>query len=564
MRVHCLGGESITASVPLARLSRLPLTVGSIGSLFATNLARLSNPPKVRLILRRKNLAKALLTAQDSGWASPFPPSVSPGPHVSLTLERDALSRRTDGFEVEATATSSDRVEQSRVLPDGSAGGSAKAVRSTVFDDLVRNDPISTLIITTKSPQTILSLRPLIPRLSSKSTIVLCQNGMGVLEGLLDRYWPDDSEGAGGLYGAGGRPSFICATTTHGVWRKDQSHFIHAGLGDVKFGVVPNRAVLSSLANLPSPSWGESYNNPLLNARSLTLPTLDHLPLTPATVSLHETVSALLRTDLRASWLPLPTLQIAQLQKLAVNTSVNCLTGILGVSNGALVASNKAKRIIRSVSTECALVFSAHIAREEGRWEPPALYSDSEDDDATSNSSFPYSFALQSSSHPPPPPLPDSHPLSASSLADYTFRVCTATGKNLSSTLQDLLAVTPAAPHAPSLMEIDYINGYVVALGRRYGLPTPVTETLGSVVQLKEQMVRAGAVDQVVETRLRTERRKYLAERERGPVFVQTRNGLGETRRKELARAEKHQGQRSARFERDRRSSAERGRRASF
>ncbi|ORY91465.1 ketopantoate reductase PanE/ApbA C terminal-domain-containing protein [Leucosporidium creatinivorum] len=544
MRIHCLG-------------------VGSIGSLFATNLAQLSNPPKVRLILRRKNLAKSLLTAQDSGWTSHFPPSVSPGPHISLTVERDALARRTDGFEVEATATPADRAEQSRVLSDGSGGGSAKAVRSSTFGDLVRNDPISTLIITTKSPQTIPSLRPLLPRLSSKSTIVLCQNGMGVLEGLLDHYWPDDVEGAGGLYGAGGRPSFICATTTHGVWRKDHNHFVHAGVGDVKFGVVPNRAVLSSLANLPSPSWGDAYNNPLLNARSLALPTLEHLPLTPDTVSLHQTVSALLQSELRASWLPLPTLQIAQLQKLAVNTSVNCLTGILGVNNGSLVGSGKAKRIIRSVSNECALVFSAHIAREEGRWEPPVLYSDSEDDDAASLSSFPSSLPLNSSSHPPPPPLPESHPLSASSLADYTIRVCMATSNNLSSTLQDLLAVTPTQPHRPSQTEIDYINGYVVALGRRYGLPTPVTDTLGNVVQLKEQLVRAGAVDRVVETRLKSERRKQLTERERDPVFLQTRKEQGESRRKEFERAEEHREQRSGRFERDRRRSLEQRRRHS-
>lgn len=386
---------------------------------------------------------------------------------------------------------------------------------------------------------------------------------MGVLEGLLDRYWPDDVEGAGGLYGAGGRPTFICATTTHGVWRKNHCHFVHAGMGDVKFGVVPNRAVLTSLASLPTPSWGDSYNNPLLNARSLTLPTLEHLPLTPDTVSLHETVSALLQTELRASWLPLPTLQIAQLQKLAVNTSVNCLTGILGVNNGALVKSGKAKRIIRSVSAECALVFSAHIAREEGRWEPPALYSDSEDDNMTSSSFFPSSFPLHSSSHPPPPTLPDSHPLSASSLADYTIRVCAATSNNLSSTLQDLLAVDHAKPHAPSQTEIDYINGYVVALGRRYGLSTPVTDTLGNVVQLKEQMVRAGAVDQVVETRLRSERRKHLVERKgRVPVFVQMRKQRQESKRKELERADEHMEQRSERFERDRRSSAERRRRS--
>lgn len=524
----------------------------------------MSNPPHVRLILRRKNLAKALLTVDESSWSSPFPPAVSPGPHVSLTMERDALARRTNGFEVEATPTASDRAEQRRVLPDGTGGPSAKVVRSSTFGDLVRNDPISTLIITTKAPSTIPSIRALLPRLSSKSTIVLCQNGMGVLEGLLDRYWPDDVEGGSGLYGAGGRPSFICATTTHGVWRKDENHFVHAGLGDVKFGVVPNRAVLSSLASLPSPSWGpDPSRNPLLNARSLTLPTLDHLPLNADTVSLHQTVSALLRSQLRASWLPLPTLQIAQLQKLAVNTSVNCLTGILGVNNGALVGSRKARRIVRSIAAECAAVFSAHIAREEGRWQPPALYEDSEDDSSSSSSSsFPSSHSLPSS-HPPPPPLPESHPLSAPALTDYTLRILFSTSTNLSSTLQDLLSVSSpsTAPPGGTSTEIDYINGYVVALGRRYGIPTPVTETLGTLVGLKEQMVRVGAVDQVVETRIKSERRKMLsnAAAASGEVaFERSREDKNEGRRRREERAEEEIEKRRVRFERDRRIGAER------
>lgn len=395
---------------------------------------------------------------------------------------------------------------------------------------------------------------------------------------MLNRYWPDDVEGAPGLYGAGGRPSFICATTTHGVWRKGSNHFVHAGVGDIKFGIVPNSAVLSALSSIQAPMWGDDSNNPILNPRSLTSPTLDHLPLTSATVSLRETVAALLESDLRASWLPLPTLQVAQLQKLAVNTSVNCLTALLGVHNGALVGSRKARALVCSVTEECSAVFAAHIAREEGRWTPPPLGTTEELDlldTAASTSSSTQSPAPQSSSsssHPPPPPLPESHPLSANSLADYTLRVLFSTSTNLSSTLQDILSTEPSSAFAPSRTEIDFINGYVVALGTRYRVHTPVVETLGRLVGLKEEMLRVGAVDRVVESRLTNATRRVspparpLSDQN---ILAQRRLGGGGGQQLEVekkkahVRAEQQRALRDSRFQRDRRIGEERLRRSS-
>ena len=90
---------------------------------------------------------------------------------------------------MEITPSPQDKLEIGR---NAMGGASTSSGTSTKFPDLVRNDPIDTLFITTKAPQTLPALHALLPRLSSASTIVLCQNGMGVLEGLLDKYWPDD------------------------------------------------------------------------------------------------------------------------------------------------------------------------------------------------------------------------------------------------------------------------------------------------------------------------------------------------------------------------------------
>lgn len=480
MRYHCLGGEHFIRA-PSERHTNVIL-VGSIGSLIATNLASLSSN-KVRLVLRRKDLASHLLAASSAASAA----AVRAEPLATLRIERDGLVKRTEGLEVEMTASLEDRE-----LELG-GGQSSKIIRN--YPNLIRNDPIETLIITTKAPSTIPSIQSLLPRLSSASTIVICQNGMGVLEGLLDRYWPDDNSTSGMLgYGSGGgRPSFICATTTHGVWRKSASHFVHAGMGDIKFGVVPNRAVTESISRTVSPSWGSNYNNPLLNPRSLVSPNLSHIPLNETTHSLHSTLKDLLQIHLHPAWLPLPTLQIAQLQKLAVNCSVNALTAVMGVHNGALVGSKGARDLISSISDECSAVFAAHLAREEGKWSPPPIY----DEETLPNSIIP--------PHPSPPPLPASHPLSSASLTHYTLKVVFKTSVNLSSTLQDLLAIPaspyPPSPTLPSRTEVDFINGYVVALARRYGISAPITESLGTLVKLKEEMLRSGAIDRVVASR---------------------------------------------------------------
>ncbi|GJN89569.1 hypothetical protein Rhopal_002556-T1 [Rhodotorula paludigena] len=473
MRFHCLG-------------------VGSIGSLLAANLAQLPST-QVRLILRRKDLAAQLLTPGASG-----PDGLPSG---TLTIERSGLARRTSGLEMELTRSPHD------VYDHASASTSSNGYK-IVPQKWHRVDPIDALVITTKAPQTLPAVKHLLGRLSSRSVVVLCQNGMGVLESLLEEYWPQDrsdeleQDGEAGRArrdGFGARPSFVCATTSHGAWRKGGGHFVHAGMGDIKFGVLPNRAVLSAIANYPNPPWLSPADNPLLNPRSLVQPSLTHLPETPVTANLYSTLSALTSlNELDPSWLPLPAFQIAQLQKLAVNASVNSLTALAGVNNGALVGSQKAKRLIEAVSRECSDVFAAHLAREEGSWTPPPrdLY-----DDFSDSSPDP-------AAHPPPPPLPPAHPLAPRSLLDYTERVLFKTAPNVSSTLSDLLSLQSNSPrgrfsfpdHAPSLptrTEIDFINGYVVALGRKYGIRTETVKALGDLVLLKEEMGRVGAIDRV-------------------------------------------------------------------
>ncbi|KAK4055588.1 2-dehydropantoate 2-reductase (Ketopantoate reductase) (KPA reductase) (KPR) [Microbotryomycetes sp. JL201] len=538
MRVHCLG-------------------VGSIGSLVAASLASSANPPLVRLILRKKALAAAL--AEVTPTSSPPGPSSSATlqsvPHVSLVIERDGLARRTSGLEVELLPSPSDLAEQTRLLPDGSPGGSARAIKSSTIETarLLRNDPISTLIVTTKATSMIPAIQPLLSRLSSNSTIVLCHNGMGVLETLLERFWPTDDTAPGqtSTYGnMGGRPNFICALTTHGMWRKGANHFVHAGMGDFKFGVLPNRAAQAVIAEAVGSA--QARDNPVLNPKSVVKPTLEHIPVTNETMSLRQTINSLLSSQLRATWLPFQTLQIAQLQKLAVNASLNGLTALMQVHNGALASSPRSRQLVSTIARECADVFAAHLAYEDGSWHPENPHNER--------------AAM----------LPDEHVLSHKSLTDYTMKVVRNSNRNVSSTLQDILSTTIdldlldttsssnsssilTKPSSFSRTEVEYIHGYIQTLANKYRVRVPTVSTIGQLVLLKEELIKNGSVDALVNERLSKraqgqDQQKSVAydtttasEKEGGTV------ARAQRRKKRYARAEKHLSTRAQRFERDRR-----------
>ncbi|KAM0746587.1 hypothetical protein T439DRAFT_134694 [Meredithblackwellia eburnea MCA 4105] len=504
------------------------LGAGSVGSFMA---ASLHNPPStiVRLMVRRKDHLRMLLNSGEGYTPLTYDPqSARSAPSATIRIDREGIAKRSEGLEVELIPT-----EEDRARSDDKDSHLNRDFQTPI--DSIRNDQIDVLFITTKANQTLESLRPIIPRLSSRSTIVLCQNGMGVLEHILDRFWPEDkTSGSAATTSFGvssgetrGRPSFICATNTHGIYRTTDAHFVHAGRGSISFGVVPNEAVRSSVV---SDYLSNASQNSILNPRSLSIPSLSHLPISPATQSLHYTIKTLQENAiLRCEWLPLPAFQIVQLQKLCANTAINAITAILGVRNGASVNSPHARSIIQDVVEECSTVFAAHLSYEEGTWAPPphSPPTSSVEDDRDylpTRQQLTSSSRAALSSESSPAPFPEEHPLSPQSLFHYTTTIMFKTASNISSTLADLLRVTSKADlskvtylHSsprgspspsstpnfpPTATEVEYLHGFVQALGEQYGIATPLIRTLGNLVRLKEQMIREGELDHVVQRRL--------------------------------------------------------------
>lgn len=223
------------------------LGLGSIGSFVAHSLRSLSNPPPVTLLIHRPGLYQDLAS---QGWK------------LGLRLTENGALQERDGFDTEML------------------GKSASA------------DPIHNLILTVKASATVSALEPIKHRLGRQSTICLFQNGMGQIDDLNTRIFPDPET----------RPVYMFGIMRHGVYLRSSTEAILAGPnGRASLGVV------GSTEQSSRPGQAQYLLETLLQ--------------TPA---LHCE---------RMEWADLLK---AQLLKLAANCVLNPLTGILDVRNGCV------------------------------------------------------------------------------------------------------------------------------------------------------------------------------------------------------------------------------------
>ncbi len=147
-------------------------------------------------------------------------------------------------------------------------------------------------------------------------------------------------------------------------------------------------------------------------------------------------------TSLNTSLLPIQSMQHQLLLKLVINAAINPITAILGVKNGELIGNSAAHRLIREVAQESSHIILTYLN---------SLQQSSPDSD----SSLSPDLVLQ---------------FNPTFLERQIISVCSKTATNTSSMLADVT-------HGKRT-EIEYINGYLVALGKRLGLKTPVNEML--------------------------------------------------------------------------------------
>jgi 2-dehydropantoate 2-reductase len=328
--------------------------------------------------------------------------------------------------------------------------------------------PIESLIVTLKCPQTLPAIQEIRHRISPDSVITLLQNGMGVYDELCEKVWPDTSR----------RPQFILGSTTHGVappsnsrakgWRLQtkagavstggtvlSKAVLHHGMGDIKLSVVPDPRAEVDFASRLFPSV-DSPTSP-----SLPLPSLSTHDSTKAS-PLEQTLSALLSlNDLSTTILPISQMHHQLLLKLVVNAAINPITAILGVRNGELIGSSPVHRMIVALASESSRVILSYLT---------SLHSDGASSaTATAN--------LARSSNAAGVSKDVQAMFQPSALQAQILNVCSLTAPNASSMLVDV--------EAGRQTEIDYINGYLVALGQRMNIPTPVNEMLMLMLKAK-------------------------------------------------------------------------------
>ncbi|KAH7916413.1 ketopantoate reductase PanE/ApbA C terminal-domain-containing protein [Hygrophoropsis aurantiaca] len=395
------------------------LGIGPIGSLVAHNL-RTVLPRTHPVTLIHKNMRQAMALKELGG---------------TITVENQGILRSSDGFDAEVFSPGSN-------FGTGLAHDPNSSTSSSPPPEDIRSDPIESLFITTKAHTTHDAITRLLPRLTSSSTIVLMQNGMGIYEDLVQRVFRNPNE----------RPHFILGANTHGAWMKGFYHVVHAGVGDIEFGVAPDARGRDFEAALSDESVPK--HDRTLQLDDITKPgdnTFERYR------SLRHTVAVLGSLDgLRTTWKPIADVQLAMRRKLVVNAVVNPLTALMGCRNGELFKHDASRRIMQNICAEAEAVYQAQAEAEAQAW----LESFGPDVDERNVPLGRFPTALNQEQ-----------------LVREVLRVAQVTGGNISSMCSDV--------QKGRNTEVDFMNGYLVKLGEQYNIPTPTNNTLLNLVKMR-------------------------------------------------------------------------------
>lgn len=246
------------------------LGLGSIGSFVAHSLRSIPNPPPVTLLVHRPGLYEELAS---HGWK------------LGLRLTENGPLQERGGFDAEMLGKSAS------------------------------TDPIHNLIVAVKASATVSALEPIKHRLGRQSTICLFQNGMGQIEDLNTRIFPDPET----------RPIYMFGIMRHGVYLRSATEAILAG---------PNGRASLGLVGSSIPSSEQAQAQYLLKT----------LLQTPALQCEHMEWADLLK---------------AQLLKLAANCVLNPLTAILDARNGCVKDNPDLWPLHERLLSEISMVFQS-------------------------------------------------------------------------------------------------------------------------------------------------------------------------------------------------------------
>jgi 2-dehydropantoate 2-reductase len=528
MRFHVVGvggGTGALLSYHIKRATRLLADSQSLGGIGTNNvglngeiLGNLPNPSVLNHLPGPHESGVTLRIQKNN-----FMKKAVDNHHNGVTIERDGIARTERGFNIQLTGAFD------------ALGGAFKASSSQIQDPNQAGTSIceslgyptgslDALVIATKPQYTVSILEPLAKSLTPASTLVLLQNGQGVLDEILPRYFPDSKN----------RPNIIMATSTHRLWTKSRLHAVHAHLGRMDIAVLPGSNVGVNYEKIWTPSnfaedeeirrrQQHSYGNEeptdkggfgrFARKNSQQLVSLDrsyataapdqllsmyanrsHSPLVPTlnmdaipsndrTRTLTETLSVLQSLPLEVTWQPVRRFQLKAIQNLVVSACIDPITSLVGCRNGHLFGNRFAEQAMRDVCKESSEVLRllAERTRENAQKVLKNQSSDSQELQSTTNQDFLFgSDELIGNFNLPDHPTLDPS-LQPGALFDTVQRAVRMTSPQFSMMYHDL-----NTSNVRNNSEINYINGYIGRLGRSLGIATPVNDMLVSMIRLKQ------------------------------------------------------------------------------
>jgi 2-dehydropantoate 2-reductase len=353
----------------------------------------------------------------------------------TIRIEHNGVITSSTGYESEVFK----KIEEPKLEVRGTRRRSTIFTKETPVEHL---QTIESLIITTKAHRTIHAVKLLLPRLSTDCTIVLLHNGLGVYEQLIQEVFRNPET----------RPHFILASNTHGAWQRHFTKVVHTVIGEIEFGIVPDAGGRDFEVSLKD----ERIPKHDRHLRIDDIGTVDD-PYFLRYRSLRLTVAALSAMEaLDAKWKPIGDVHVAMRRKLVVNAVISPLTALIGCRNGDLFKHNETLRIARKVCYEASTAYT-----NEMKSSAQSMLESIGDDD--------------NERQMPLGRLPRA--LEPHALESECLRVAEITKGNISPMLADVRLGKPT--------EIDYINGYLLQLGKAYRADMPTNSLLLELVKLR-------------------------------------------------------------------------------
>lgn len=244
--------------------------------------------------------------------------------------------------------------------------------------------PCDLVLVFVKSYVTSFAMRNATPLIDANTYCLTLQNGLGNIEAILETVAAE---------------KILAGVTAHGATMVGPGEIVHAGQGKTTIG------------------WPFGAEERPEEVRKRISKQLGEIVQVFAKAGIEAEISENILVPI---W-----------EKLLVNVGINALTAILRIPNGALLAYDETKELVRMAVEEAATV-----AKVKG--------------------------------------IPVTE-----DIASHVYDVAERTGQNKSSMLQDVIAGRRT--------EIESINGMVVSEGKRLGVPVPVNEVLTGLIKTLER-----------------------------------------------------------------------------